>query len=284
MRAKKQVGYTILEVLIFIAVSSLMFVSAMRAISGRQKQVQFTQSIQEFDAKIKDLINDVTTSYYPTNENVSCEIIGSDISISVGANQKLGTNDKCIYVGKVINFQSSADNTAMRIYAMAGKRYSDNQLTPSMSISDAKPKAVTSPGNSNFVETAEEYVPLYGLKITRVMRFVSDADFTDYGSIAIISNFGGSSISEAQAVQIGGILGSDIENDLQSSLNVINQITDDPGGGTLPTGYFEKNTDEGVVICLESPEGKKASLTVGINSGSSTLLQVDDYNEGCDAV
>jgi type II secretory pathway pseudopilin PulG len=90
MRAKRQVGYTILEVLIFIAVSSLMFISAMRAISGRQRQVQFTQSIQEFDAKIKDLINDVTTSYYPTNENVSCEIIGSEISISKGSDQKIG--------------------------------------------------------------------------------------------------------------------------------------------------------------------------------------------------
>jgi hypothetical protein len=199
--------------------------------------------------------------------------------------KNLGTNKDCIYVGKAINFQTNND-TAMHIFALAGKRYSDTKLTPSTSISDARPKAVTSLADNSFIETYEEYIPLYGLKITRVMRFIDEDDFTDYGSIAIMSNFGGSSISEAQAVQIGGILGSNIEdNDLQSSINIINQITDNPGSGTPPpTGYFEKNTDEGVVICLESPEGKKASLTVGINSGSSTLLQVDDYNKGCDAI
>lgn len=280
MRLSKQTGYTILEVLIFIAVSSLMFVSAMRAINGRQKQVQFTQSVQEFDAKIKDVINDVTTSYYPRNETVDCRVSGGDVIINNGTNQDLGTNDECIYVGKVIHFQSEGDDTAMRIYAMAGRRYADSALTPSLSISEARPKAVTSPGNSNFIESAENINTLYGLRVTRVIRPVSDVVFTDYGSVAIMSNFGGTSISEAQSVQIGGILGSTMGGDAQSSLVVINQITDDPASAML-TGYFEKDTDEGVVICLESPEGKKASISFGVKGSSSTTLSIDNYNVGC---
>jgi len=282
MRVKKQTGYTILEVLIFLAVSSLMFVSAMRAINGRQKQVQFTQSIQEFDAKIKDLINDVTTSYYPTNETVNC-IVDNGGEVVIGKSetpQELGTNDDCIYVGKVIHFQSNGDDTAMRIYAMAGKRYSDTALTPSYSISEAKPKAVSNPGNIDFIESAEDFTTLYGLRVTRVIRPISDTDFTDYGSIAIMSNFGGSSISEAQSVQIGGIKGSSMGGDGQSSLNIINQITDNVSGSGLP-GYFEKDTDEGVVICLESPHGKKASLALGVKGSNSTFLQVDNFNVGC---
>jgi len=279
MRLSKQNGFTILEVLIFLAVSSLMFVSAMRAISGRQKQVQFTQSVQEFDAKFKDLINDVTTSYYPTNDSVDCSVSGGEVQINPGMDQSLGTNDDCVYVGKVVHFQNEGNDTALRIYAMAGKRYSDNFLTPSSSISEAKPKAVTST-NIGFTESAEDYVTIYGLRITRVIRPISNVVFTDYGSIAIMSNFGGSSISEAQSSQIGGILGSSMGGDTQSALSIINQITDDPAKASFP-GYFVKNTNEGVVICLESPESKKASLTVGAKGSSNTQLQIDNYNEGC---
>jgi len=279
MRVSKQTGYTILEVLIFMAVSSLMFVSAMGAISGRQKQVQFTQSVQEFDAKIKDVINDVTTSYYPTNATVGCSISGGEVQINTGINQNIGTNSDCIYVGKVIHFQSEGDGTDLRIYAMAGKRYSDSKLTPSTSISNAKPKAVTST-QTGFTESAENFTTLYGLRVTRVFNQDINGALTDYGSVGVMSNFGGSSISEAQSVQIGGIRGSLMGGDTQISINRINQITDNPAGSALP-GYFEKDTDGGVVICLESPENKKASLTFGAKGSSTTSLQIDNYNPGC---
>ncbi len=282
MIANKRAGYTILEVLIFLSVSSLMFVTAMRTINGRQKQVQFTQSIQEFDAKIRDIINDVTTGYYPTNETVNCNVIGDDVEIIESTGEKLGTNDECIYVGKVIHFKSNGDDTAMKIYAMAGKRYSSSDSTPSDSISDAKPKAVSLPGNSNFTETAENFITLYGLKVTRVFRPISDIVFTDYGSLAFMSYFGGSGVSEAQAVQIGGISGSIMGSNELSSLSIINQITDNPGNGpSPPTGYFESNTAEGIVICLEGSGGKKASLTVDAGGDNSTILQVDNRNGGC---
>ncbi len=281
MRVNKQTGYTILEVLIFLAVSSLMFVSAMRAISGRQNQVQFAQSVKEFDAKLKDVINDVTTSYYPTNKTVDCLIsAGGDVVIDDATNEALGTDDDCIYVGKVIHFQINNNNTAMKIFAMAGKRYADGNLTPSLSVKDARPKAVSMPGNASFTESAEDFITLYGLKVTRVIRPVSATIFTDYGSLAIMSNFGGSSISEAQSVLIGGIKGSFKGGDTTSALTAINQLTDDPAKATL-TGYFEKNTDEGIVICLESPEGKKASISLGIKGSSTTTLSIDNYNVGC---
>ena len=280
MRVNKKTGYTILEVLIFLAVSSLMFVSAMRAINGRQKQVQFTQSVREFDAKIKDVINDVTTSYYPTNKTVDCLVSGGEVVIDDALNETLGTNDDCIYVGKVIHFQINNNNTTMKIFAMAGKRYSDGNLTPSLSVQDARPKAVSMPGNTSFIESAEDFTTLYGLRVTRVIRPISNVVFTDYGSLAIISNFGGSSISEAQSVLIGGIKGSAMGGDVTSALTVINQITDDPARATL-TGYFEKNTDEGIVICLQSPEGKRASISLGVKGSSSTTLLIDNYNVGC---
>lgn len=274
-------GYTILEVLIFIAVSSLMFISAITAIGGRQQQVQFAQGTKEFDSKIRDVINDVTTGYYPTNETVSCEVNSGEVEIINSKDQLIGTNSKCIYVGKVIQFQVDGDDTLIRIYSMAGKRFSGDSSTPVSTIDQARPKAVALPGEPTFIKPSEDYHIPYGLKVTRVIRPIG-TDFTDYGAVAILSSFGGASLSESQSVTIGGIVGSEMSSVETVALLAINKLTDTSVSVDKPTGYLESNTAEGLVICLESQEGRKASLNFGIKNSSTTELNIDDYNEGCE--
>ncbi len=278
---RRRNGYTILEVLIFIAVSSLMFIIAITAVGGRQQQVQFAQATKEFDAKIRDTINDVTTGYYPTNETVSCGLSAGVVEIKPGTGQSIGTNSDCIYVGKVIQFQPDGDSNLVRIYSMAGKRLSDDGSTPVSTIEQAMPKAVALPNVPTFTKTSEDYNIPYGLRVTRVIRPLSSSTFSDYGLIAIMSSFGGASVSESQSVTIGGIFGSQMGSNELSALSVINGLTDSSSlVGT--SGYLESNTSEGLVICLESQEGRKASLGFGIKNSATTELKIDNYNSGCD--
>lgn len=281
MRHRGQKGYTLLEVLMFIAVSSLLFVSTISAVNGRQRQVQLSQSTKEFDAKIRDIINDITTGYFPTNSTVSCEVSPlGEVQIQSSSNQNLGTNSACIYVGKAIQFKADGDPAKIRIYTLAGRRYSDNILTPVTSISEARPKAVSIPGSLTFKETSEDYALLYGLSVTKVIRPISDTVTTEYGSIGILNNFGGSEVSESQSVQIGGISGSTMSDTDDFALETINMLTDLASTGTR--GLIEKNTDQGLVICLQTAEGKKSSISFGSRGSSTTTLQIDDYNRGCD--
>lgn len=282
MGHKEQAGFSILEVLIFIAVSSLMFISAIAVIGGRQRQVQFAQGTREFDAKLRDIINDVTTGYYPSNETVSCEVgVDGEVNIQSGTDQKIGENSVCIYVGKVIQFQPDGDESMIRIYSMAGRRFSDSESSIVTTIDQANPKAVALPGVVTFTKTSQDHLLLYGLKVTRVFRPISSSVFTDYGAVAIMSNFGGSSVSEAQSVEIGGIVGSEMGSNEDSALSTINQLTDlSSQSGSV--GYMEKNTEEGVVICLESSDGRKSSLSFGVKNSAATVLKIDGYNAGCD--
>lgn len=240
-----------------------MFISAIAAIGGRQQQVQFAQGTKEFDAKIRDIINDVTTGFYPTNNTVSCGILANEVEIRSSTNQQIGTNSDCIYVGKAIHFQVGEDNTMIRIYSMAGKRFFDDTATPVTTIEQARPKAVALPNVASFTKTSEDYKLPYGIKVTRVIRPKSSTVFTDYGAIAIMNSFGGASLSESQSVIIGGLFDSRMGGDESEMLSVINKITD--ASSLIDTsGYLESNTAEGLVICLESQEGRKASLSVGV--------------------
>jgi type II secretory pathway pseudopilin PulG len=281
MKVQSRNGYTILEVLIFVAVSSMMFVAALTAIGGRQQQVQFAQATREFDAKLRDIINDITTGYFPTNPTINCNVIAGEVQIAISTDEDLGTNDTCVYVGKALQFQPEGNPNIMRVYPLAGKRYSDLKLTPSVSIAESKPKAVVLLSNATFKDQVENYNLLYGLKVTRVIRQISPSVETDYGVVGILSNFGGSSVSESQSVQVGGVFGSSLGLDKSSAVAIINTLSDDVAR-TGSSGFIEKNTNEGVTICLESPEGKKASVTFGIKGSSTTELKLDNYEKGCD--
>ncbi|MCA9328506.1 hypothetical protein KC959_01945 [Candidatus Saccharibacteria bacterium] len=280
-----QRGYTILEVLIFIAVSALIFVFAMIAISGRQEQVQFTQGVREFEAKVQDILNDITTGYYAANPTIRCEIVAGNASLdfSLTNNEDLGTNNNCIYIGKVIQvLPDGADaDKRMFIYNLVGKRYADteNSLIAD-TITEVSPKLVSSsaPGSN---DSSEEYFTRYGLKITKLIELPTASPAPEFGAFSIISNFagGGSGVttSQSQSVRVGTIKGTsvgDTESELKTVVDQFNNTS------SVNTGFFNEGSD-GVVICLQDATSsvKKASITI---SSSGTRLQIDDYVAECD--
>lgn len=274
-------GYTIIEVLIFIGVSAAIFFGAMTAIGGRQEQVQFAQGVREFDAKIRDILNDVTTGYFPSNETVQCRVENGQTEISSTTDTELGENSECIFVGKAIQFIPEGIGERIDIFTLAGRRYEDEDLTPSTTIAESRPVAIAQSGNNpSFRDATEQYDLLYGLKVTKVFR-PSDAG-TEYGLIGVFTQFGGSGISDAQSVQVGGIVGSSIGQDKNAALGLLNIVTDDITKQG-DNGYLEKNTKEGIVVCLESNDGnRKSSVAFGARGSAATTLDIDSYNPECD--
>ena len=65
-------GYTIVEVMIFLAVSSLMFLIAVGFISGKQNNVEFTLSVNTLKSDIQQVFNNVSSGYYASRNNFSC--------------------------------------------------------------------------------------------------------------------------------------------------------------------------------------------------------------------
>jgi type II secretory pathway pseudopilin PulG len=105
-------GYTIIEVLIFLAVSGALLAISMLYLSGRDAETRFSQSMRDVQSKFQDWINDVPSGYPGATSGrtslstLNCKITGGD---KVQLNKSGGGNNtQCIFLGKAIQVTTAA--------------------------------------------------------------------------------------------------------------------------------------------------------------------------------
>jgi type II secretory pathway pseudopilin PulG len=97
MRSLKNTGFTIVETLMFLAVSGVIFVSAVALISGQLSNSQSKDAMNQLESTVRGTLNDVSNGYYPEfNTNYSCN--------GVANGSTRGTNQDCMFAGKSITF------------------------------------------------------------------------------------------------------------------------------------------------------------------------------------
>lgn len=129
-------GYTIVEALIFLAVSAALFVSATLLISGRQNKVQFSNAVRDFESQLIDIANDVATGYYESKSDLTCSVAGGVPVLSTGGADTKGKNSSCIFVGKALKF---GQTESYETYTMYGLRL-DGTGEEVKSLSETKAK------------------------------------------------------------------------------------------------------------------------------------------------
>src|SRR3990167_10157354 len=65
-------GFTVLEVLIVLAITGLLFISAVTLFRGKQTQTQFNQAMHDLESKIQSIANVVKSGSFPDSENYNC--------------------------------------------------------------------------------------------------------------------------------------------------------------------------------------------------------------------
>ncbi len=103
------VGFTIVEVLIVLAVSSALLVTAYALVSGRQKRTQFTTSINDTRQQLQQIINETTSGYFPASDQFVCQDPGTQQPVTFKAAGAAdpggqGSNQGCVFLGKSIQF------------------------------------------------------------------------------------------------------------------------------------------------------------------------------------
>lgn len=132
-------GYTIVETLIFLAVSSALFVSAMLLISGQQQKTEFANAIRDIDSQIQDVINDIATGYYSRGVDFSCSGGGSGPVLNSAGDPGQGKNIDCIFMGRVIQFTDDQSPENFIVYTAVGLRL-DSTGKQVTDFAGAKPK------------------------------------------------------------------------------------------------------------------------------------------------
>ncbi len=121
-------GYTIVEVILFLAISGSLMSIAFIGFNTRQQNTQFSQSMREIESQIADVFNDVSNGYFPNRGGLQCTIVSGRPQLSVsGSSTTLGAYDDCVFLGKVIGFEEDR----MFIFTIAGnndERWADDPL------------------------------------------------------------------------------------------------------------------------------------------------------------
>ena len=254
-RGRKQRGFTIVEVLVVLAVTSAMFIMAAYAINGKQNQAEFQQSVNDIRSSLQQEIDQVAAGDYSDTGNFTCNgTLGNEI-ILPGVN-KQGSNTGCIFLGKVLQFGVHGTNPQQYIsYSIAGLQNNNGTLTSAKPVAIA-PGAVT---NTNYPDASVKNELHDGLNVVSMSY-----NGNNIGAVAFISSLGqysgGELLSGSQAISLMPVKNSVLNATSASTVDAINQHL-----STSPV-----NPSGGVQICFASA-GTNQSGLITIGSGGRSL-------------
>ena len=260
-------GFTIIETLIVLAVTSALLVSAFAVINGRQNKTEFMTAINDTAQQMQQIINETASGYFPNNNSFTCVKSGSGPSISPGGGIGQGTNTDCIFLGKVVQFGLGASPEQYAVHSIAGLRSATDIVT-------AKPVDVY---NNNVTD----------ILVTQNLENGLTVDHMTYDALG-----GGSGIDTAGAAILAGDSTGSFATANASGLNsgsqqfslyAVKPTKVNAGGDTISTMAAKINSNSPntfqhasrVQICLSSGTTNQSGLITIGDSASGSQLTVD---------
>lgn len=127
-RGGNSAGFTIMETMIVLAVSGVLFLSLVGMVTGQQGKAQFKNSMTNFTTELRSVIGQVSSGYYPAAEgNFVCEERGGSPYVRYprsGETVSQGTNQACTFLGQAVVFMNTLvnDNKQYKIHTVVGLR------------------------------------------------------------------------------------------------------------------------------------------------------------------
>lgn len=292
-------GYTIVEALIFLAITGLLFVSVATLVSGQQSKTQFDQAVREAHQKVDDILNDVSTGLYTSTGNISCSVsLAGILRINSVAANRQGINPDCLFIGRAIQFlpAPAGAQSTLNIYTVVGRA---NPLAsiPGISSPTALQRATpvviaaatdqTGAVMANPKNYPDAYVttPLsYGLKPSRVYYVDSSGNKRDIGWIAFVNsleaNSAGAALKNPGNLPVSLYVMPPVNG---TGLNKSSADTAVDINTALNSSGVAINPSSGAIVCFDnfSRRGQNAKIVVGANQSLTTDLV---YEEGsCDS-
>jgi len=265
-------GFTIIETMIVLGVSSFLLLMALVYVGGKQNSTEFYQAINQLQLQIQSTINDVTNGNYPGYTNFTCTPTSTGLSIVSGATGQ-GQNLGCIFLGKAIQFgvSNASGNQDMNIYTIVGSQCTQGGLcnqvgqeTYSKDITDVLP-AILRTTSGPVVDTTQTIELEYGLYVINNGMYINGVKADTTGVVVFTQSLTGNTnsnlITGPQSILMWSINGTSANNESEATggNSVINYLDNDYNNDWV-------NPDS-VEVCLSSSTTKQSSLfTIGYNN------------------
>jgi prepilin-type N-terminal cleavage/methylation domain-containing protein len=181
-------GYTIIEVLIVLAVGVIIFFAAIALFAGKQGKTEFSQAMRDVESQMQSVVNDVGVSVFPNSGDFDCTLSGGKPTLST-TTADTGTNQDCIFLGKAVVADSEADPDQLVVYTVLGSRVSGGSIVTSVTesdILDANPVPFTINGPGP--DLTETYTIPFGAE---VISAKTDLDFGPNAQTRLVGFYNG---------------------------------------------------------------------------------------------
>lgn len=258
----RQKGYTVIEVMIVLSVSAVLFAAAIVGYSRQNAKTHFTNAVRDMEVTLQDVLNDVSTGFYPSSEDFVCARSGSPAVTHIRPpapddpppNQ--GTNQDCIFLGKAVDIETGS----MTVYTIAGLRNkSTDQDARSTTLQEAENRLVRQDG------TFGRHILNASIGEVRVIT----PPAIELGGFAVISGFGDAGGSGGAGATTNQVSIASINNSYNFSSS---------------TGRVLNNSDgnKDIIICIEEAGGgRQASITIGEGAQTNIETMIDGWRTEC---
>jgi len=257
------------EVLIVLAVTGILFVSAATLIAGQQSKAAFQQGVQQLQSQMQQVMNDVSSGYYPNLANFTCTNSGGGLNISGGSSAQ-GTNGDCIFLGKVVQFGSGISGSNPERFAtlsLAGLR-SDTSGNPITTL------AATSP---TVIPSSTATTPLEGGLTVSGMWYDGNRS-QPVAALAFVSTLGQTNgagiLTGTQQLNIIPILGTALTQNTSVTPTIIHNVLSSPAATVNPPNgvqvcFASGGTDQSGLLTIggTGTNGRQLDVTLDIKAG-----------------
>lgn len=296
-RSPTEAGFTIVETLIFLAISGLMFVLAIGAMSGKQQQTEFQTGVDTFQSQLNQALSDVSTGSYNYQDEVSgnytsCTGASGTIVISTSSSTIPIPNPDgtCSAVGEILEFGSGSSGQLYYTIPVFGCTFSNCNSTNddyAITLAEAEPTI----DSSDYISTNMPF----GLKLDTTNNTPPGA-FGVFSFTSFSGNNDGNNLSSGSShVEIFTIPDfSYSSNHTPNDLTEINngKLTSScPGSNEVcivnngeVEGWSQVNPSSGLQFCVDSgtTDNQSALFTIGgTNSPTSASYQIYSNSSGC---
>lgn len=263
-RVVNTAGFTIVETMIVLAVTGLLFTVAANSWNGKQHANEYQAATQDVRSRLQQTVSDVENGYFPVATDLDCSVVGAVLRFGA-TDAEQGSNVGCVFLGKAVQFSvGDSQPETLNQYSVAGINRTD-----SSDIQLSRP--TLAPGLTEVLRLMPDLT-------TERVRALHDGG-TNYRGIAFLSdvgsyNDGGALQSGTQAIRLYALQGS-----LGSSDQLL--ITSNRTSGYPLTAARLEAAPEGVEICFRSGGTDNfAIITVG-GKGAAGDVQATSRKGDC---
>jgi len=285
--ALRGAGYTILEVMIFLAISGFIMAAAMNLIRGKQAETDFTQKMRDTQSQLQSWISASSAGFTgadPTKQ--SCTAPGGSRPTVKNIAPGPVYTPQCVFLGEAVQFpQDPAKGSTIYAYPVFGVRLNGGELPTDLNTSMPTPTA----GQSGNIDLSQPFslLPLY---VRSVKSSGLDCSVTPcspssnttshlvgfYGSINTDTSTANNGESDVNAYQYN-FGGSTTRADSQ----VINCLQMSPSCGFSPSSSYPDKLTKLTVCLTDGDHFAQLLVNSGNGIGADVTINYPDSLANC---